>query len=358
MTPKGAPRAYPVERIGEHVGGSLEGPSGVSIRGVRGIDEAEEGDLTFVANPKYRGSLETTRASAVLVDLEMECPSHLVAIRTPDPYASLVRVLALFDPGLPEIAGGVHATAIVHESAELAEDVGVGPWVVIGSGATIGRGTRLSANVSIEEGATLGEDCFLFPGAFVGRGCILGNRVRLQPGVVIGSDGFGYAPVDGRYVKIPQIGIVDVGDDVEIGANSCIDRATLGRTHIASGTKIDNLVQIAHNVAIGENCVIAGQAGIAGSAKIGRDVRLGGQAGISGHIEIGDGAAVAAQGGVVGDIPAGETYSGYPARPHAAAMRAAAAVHRLPDLRRRVRALEERLSSDGPEASADERKER
>jgi UDP-3-O-[3-hydroxymyristoyl] glucosamine N-acyltransferase len=189
-------------------------------------------------------------------------------------------------------------------------------------------------------GAVIGGDGYLHARAYVGRRCVLGDRVVLQPGAVVGSDGFGYAFVDGAYRRIPQLGIVEIGDDVEIGANACIDRATLGATRIARGTKIDNLVQIAHNVAIGEHGALAAQSGVAGSTRLGKGVRLGGQAGLVGHLRVGDGVQVGAQAGVIGDIPAGVTVSGYPARPHSEAMRAEAALRRLPDLARRVRALE------------------
>ena len=296
-------------------------------------------EISFLHHPKYRAALETTGAAAVLLAPDVECPDRVAAIRVEDPYAAITRVLLLFDPGLPGVEG-VHATAVVAPDAELGDGVGVGPYAVIESGVRLGRGTQVGASTHVSRGAVLGEGCYLYPRVFVGRECVLGDRVRVHPGAVIGADGFGYAHVDGEYQKIPQLGIVEVGDDVEIGANACIDRATVGKTTIGQGTKIDNLVQIAHNVAIAEGAALAAQSGVAGSTRIGKGVRLGGQAGLVGHINIGDGASVGAQAGVIGDVSPGVTVSGYPARPHGDAMRIEASIRRLPELVRKIRALE------------------
>lgn len=350
MSPDAERREFTLARIAEHVGGSLEGSSDVSITGLAGIEEAGPGDLTFVANPKYRSALESTQAAGVLVSPDLECPPGLSLVRVEDPYAAMMRVLMLFDPGPPPVEEGVHSTAVVAPDAELGEGVGIGPHVVVEAGTRLGRGTRVGPLCFIGAGAETGEDCYLHARAYVGRGCRLGDRVILQPGVVLGSDGFGYAPVEGRYHKIPQLGIVEVADDVEIGANTCIDRGTMGATRIGRGTKIDNLVHIAHNVAIAEDCALSGQLGVAGSARIGKGVRTGGQVGIAGHIRVGDGVSIAGQAGVTRNVPEGESVSGYPARPHREALRLEAHLRRLPELNRRLRALEDRARSEENEA--------
>lgn len=325
--------------IARAVGGDLEGPADLVLTGVAGLDEAGPSELSFLANPRYRAALAATRAGAVLVTADEPCRDGLPRVRTKDPYAALVVVLARLDPGPPPVEG-IHPTAVVHPSARLAAGVGLGPHAVVEARARVGARTRVAAGAYVGEDAALGEDVYLYPHAHVGRGCVLGDRVVLHAGAVLGSDGFGYAPVDGAYRKVPQLGIVIVEDDVEIGANACIDRATFGATRIGRGTKIDNLVQIAHNVAVGEHSALAAQSGVAGSTRLGRGVVLGGQAGLIGHLRIGDGARVAAQAGVIGHIEAGETVSGYPARPHREALRVAAHLRKLPELDRRIRALE------------------
>lgn len=334
-------RTWSLREIAEQVGGVLEGAGDAEIGGVAGLEEAGPGDLAFVAHPRYRGALRDTRATAVLAPPGVDCPAHVRVVRTKDPYAALRCVLMLFGSGTPPVHG-IHPTALVPGDAELGEGVGVGPHAVLGSGVKLGAGTQVGAGAYIGAAASTGADCILHPHVYIGERCVVGDRVVIQPGAVIGSDGFGYAFVEGRYLRIPQVGIVEIGDDVEIGANACIDRAALGKTRIGRGTKIDNLVQIAHNVALGEDCALAAQVGVAGSTRIGKLVRLGGQAGLAGHVRVGDGAQVAAQGGVIGDVPPGVIVSGYPARPHREALRAEAALRRLPELVRRVRALEQR----------------
>jgi len=331
--------------VAQAVGGTLEGPGDRVVRGVAGLEEAGPDEVSFLAGRRYAGALATTRAGAVLVAAGVECPASLARVRTPDPYAALVVLLGRFDPGPPAIEG-VHPTAIVDPDAALAPGVGLGPHVVVGRGARVGARTRVGAGTVIGEDAAVGADAYLYPGVHVGRRCVLGDRVVVHAGAVIGSDGFGYAQVGGTYRKVPQLGIVLVGDDVEIGANTCIDRGTFGATSIGRGTKIDNLVQVAHNVAIGEHSALAAQCGLAGSARLGKGVRVGGQAGIAGHFRVADGAQVAGQAGVTGPVGAGETVSGYPARPHREALRTLAHLQQLPDLARRVRALERRGIAD------------
>jgi UDP-3-O-[3-hydroxymyristoyl] glucosamine N-acyltransferase len=333
-----APRT--LRDVTELVGGELEGSADAVISGVATLADAQAGDLTFLANPRYRAQVAETAATAILMVPGASCPESLAVIRVDDPYAALQKVAQWFDPGPPAVEIGIHPSAVVAPDAVLGEDVGIGPHCVVEAGVHIGDRTRIAASAYVGPDARIGCDGYVHPSAYVGRGCRLGDRVIVQPGAVIGSDGFGYAWVEGAFHRIPQVGIVVVEDDVEIGANACIDRATLGVTRIGRGVKIDNLVQIAHNVSIGENAALAAQCGIAGSSRVGPGVRLGGQAGLGGHLEVGAGAQVAARGGVIGNIAAGLTVSGYPARPHSESMRAEAALRRLPELLRRVRALE------------------
>jgi UDP-3-O-[3-hydroxymyristoyl] glucosamine N-acyltransferase len=347
----GASRA-PARTLGEIARvaeASIEGSPDTEIRGVAGLEDAESGDVSFLAHPRYESALASTRATAVILAPGVPCPKHVQALRAKDPYGALARILSLFEPPGGKIPPGVHPSAVIGSGVTFGEGVRIGPGAVIDEGARIGARCTIGAGAVVGAGAVLGDDCLLHPRAVIAHGCILGRRVIVHPGAVIGADGFGYAMVGGAYAKIPQIGIVEIGDDVEIGANSCIDRATIGRTRIGSGTKIDNLVQVAHNVAIGEGCALAGQSGVAGSARIGDGVRIGGQTGISGHIRIGDGVTVGGRSGVIGDLSPGETVSGFPARSHRETMRIQACLHKLPEMLRRLRILESgrEVSSSG-----------
>ena len=326
--------------IGRAAEADVEGSPDTVIHGVAGLEDAKPGELSFLAHPRYEPALASTQATAVILAPGVSCPEHVQALRAKDPYLALARILHLFDPFQDELPAGTHPSAVIGNDVVKGEGVRIGAGVVIEEGAVIGARSTISPGVFIGKWAVIGEDAYLHPRVVVARGCILGKRVVIQAGAVIGSDGFGYAFAGGAYRKIPQIGIVEIGDDVEIGANTCIDRATLGRTRIGSGTKIDNLVQVAHNVAIGEGCAFAAQTGVAGSTQIGKGVRLGGQTGIGGHVRIGDGVTAAGQAGIIGDISSGETVSGYPARSHRQMMRIHAILHQLPELLRRLRVLE------------------
>ena len=321
--------------------GRVVGNSDTLIRQVRSIDDAGEGDLTFIANSKYRKKIETTRASAILVAPETEA-SGVNLLLVEDPYIAFGKALALF---YPEDHGpiGQSTQAFIDATAAVSTDSTIHPGVYIGPGAKIDSGAVLYPGVYIGPGAVIGEQSILYPGVRIYRKCLIGKRVILHAGVVVGGDGFGFARPGQENMKIPQTGIVQIDDDVEVGANTTIDRATLGRTWIQQGVKIDNLVQIAHNVVIGEYSVIIAQVGISGSTKLGKGVILGGQAGLVGHIEIGDHAMVGAQSGVHEDVASRTIVMGSPCRPRVESLRIDACLSRLPEMRKTIVALQKKV---------------
>jgi len=330
--------------LAKRLGGALDGDGDVEIRSVAGLDEAEAGDLAFLANPKYAAKVAETRASAVLVakDWNRSAPCALVRVDNPDRV--FAEAAELFCERPPAPAPGVHPTAVVDESAVLGENVSIGPHCVVAAGAKIGDRTTLLANCVVGYKTTVGCDCFFHPLVSVREFCRIGDRVVLHNGAVIGSDGFGYAVMDdGSREKIPQVGIVVIEDDVEIGANAAVDRARFGETRIGKGTKIDNLVQIGHNVIVGEHSVLCGQAGVSGSSTIGSRCILAGQAGLAGHLVVHDGAIVGAQAGVMRDVPEREFVMGSPAMNHLQMKKMMAGTITLPKLKERVRKLEARL---------------
>ena len=335
--------AHTAAEIAKHLGAQIVGNPQVVLTGFAPADAAKPGDLTFAENEHYFEKALLSQASAVLVpELRPECAKTLIVVA--NARVAFARVLPLFVPE-PTFAPGVHPSAVVHESAQVDPAAHIGPHCVIGEGCSIGARTVLEAGVSVGADCLLGSDCHLFPNVTLYPRTRAGNRVRLHAGTVVGSDGFGYVLDGGAHRKVPQIGWVEIGDDVETGANVAIDRGALGPTVIGKGTKIDNLVQIGHNVIVGEHCVLVAQVGIAGSTKLGNYVTLAGQAGIAGHLNIGERATVAAKGGVMNDIPAGEKWLGIPARPSQQMKRQFIAVERLPDLLKRVAALERQLES-------------
>lgn len=345
-----------ISEIAALLGATVEGDGTVEIRRVAKIEEAGTGDLTFLANPKYAKYLGLTRASAVIVgtgiaveDRPADAPP-LTLLRVSDPYVGFVRVLARFNPPQPPVPPGVHPTAVIAASAHLGTDVRVGAHAVIGERVVIGDRSMVAPCTVLGDGVRMGDDCLLHANVSVREGCIIGNRCIVQPGAVIGSDGFGFAPKpDGSYEKIPQMGIVVLEDDVEIGACTTIDRATLGETRIKKGVKLDNLIQVAHNVVIGENTVMAAQSGISGSTKLGKNMMVAGQVGFTGHIEIADGVKVGAQSGVHRALTKpGATYFGTPAYPQREAMRIYGSFPQLPDLLATVRDLQKRLEKLEP----------
>ena len=327
--------------LAERIGCRLEGDGGIEITGVRAVDEAGPADLTFVTDAKHLARLSDSRAGAAILP-ESAPAGDRPALRVSNPHLALARALAVFYPG-GRVAPGVHATAVVAAGARVDPGASIGPLCVVGSGADIGAGTRLDAQVFVGADVRIGRDCRIFPQVALREGTRLGDRVTVHAGAVIGADGFGYARDGARYIKIPQVGRVVVEDDVEIGANATIDRATLGTTRIGRGTKIDNLVQIAHNVQVGEDTVIVAQVGISGSSQIGSRVTLAGQVGVVDHVRIGDNAIVGAQSGVTKDVPPGALVLGSPAVPHLEFKRQLAAIARLPQHGKALRALEERL---------------
>jgi UDP-3-O-[3-hydroxymyristoyl] glucosamine N-acyltransferase len=333
-----------LSEVAEKTGGRLDGDGDTDIRGVAGISEAGEGEISFIANPRYAAEAAVTKAAAVIVaeDWNSACPAPL--IRTKNPDEAFAKAAALFYTPPPRPANGIHPSAVVAADAEIGERVSIGALCVIESGAKIGAGTVILPQCYIGRKAVLGEDCWLYPQVSLREEVRVGKRIIVHNGTVIGSDGFGYS-VDGQGVrtKIPQIGIVEIGDDVEIGANVTIDRARFGKTRIGNGVKIDNLVQIAHNVIIGDHVVVIAQVAIAGSVHIGNKVIIAGQAGVAGHLRIGDGVVIGAKAAVTKDVEAGAYMIGVPAMPAAKFKRTQAGMLLLPKLKVRVTELEARI---------------
>ncbi len=334
--------ARTLAQLAEQVGGTIEGDGSVEVRSAATVQSAGPGDISFVANKKYKKYLADTKASALVLDRETEytgCP----VLRHDSPYLTFARIVDILYPVRRRVNAGRHETAVIDESATVDPSAGIGAQVVVGRNSNIGKDAQLMPGVYVGNDATIGAECVLYPGVRIMDGCRIGDRVVLHPGVVIGSDGFGFAPTDTGLKKIQQIGSVEIGNDVEIGANSTIDRGALGPTKIGNGVKIDNLVQIAHNVEIGDHSIIVAQVGISGSTKLGQGVILAGQVGLIGHLEIGDRVTVAAQSGVGHDVAAGKTVFGSPARDISEQMKINAAMPRLPDLLKRVRRIEQKL---------------
>lgn len=313
------------------------------MRRVAGIEDAGPGDLTFFANPKYSAELRATRASAVILG-EQAPAASCAMLRTRHPYLAFARAVALFmDAWRP--APGVHALACVDAGAVVAPEASVGPFAVVGSGARIGARTILYAHVVVGRDAELGEDCVVHAGVSIRERVRIGHRVVIQDGAVIGSDGFGFARAsDGTHQKIPQVGGVVIEDDVEVGANATIDRPAVGETRIGAGTKIDNLVQVAHGVTVGRNVLLAAQVGIAGSSTLEDDVTLAGQVGVAGHLTLGKGVVATAQSGIPNSVDAGAFVSGYPAIPNRDWLKCSAVFRRLPELKKSVADLQRRLA--------------
>jgi UDP-3-O-[3-hydroxymyristoyl] glucosamine N-acyltransferase len=322
----------------------VEGDAAIEIRRVAKIEEAGPGDLTFLANPKYASKLATTRASAVIMNGEA-IAAPCAVIRSKSPYLTFARAAQVLSPDKPP-AAGVHSLASVAADATIDSTATIGAFAVIGAGATIGARTIIHPHVVIGDGTTIGPDCILHGHVSIRERCTIGARVIVQNGAVIGSDGYGFAPrADGSHEKIPQTAPVVIEDDVEIGANTTIDRPAVGETRIKAGTKIDNLVQIGHGVVLGKNVLLAAQVGIAGSTVLGDSVQFGGQVGVGGHLTIGDRVKAVGQSGITNSVDADEFVSGYPAIPNSEWKRSSVVFRKLPEMRKQLRSLEERLKA-------------
>lgn len=337
-------KALTVADLASIAGGALDGAGGVVIRRVAAADEGGADAVVLAENERYFDQAVASQAGCILTGPGVGGrTAGSAVIRVEDPKSAFARVLEFFRGREPLPPIGVGAGAVVEQGVVLGADVAMGPNCFVGEGASIGDGCVLFPNVFVGAGVAIGEQTKLYPGVTIYPDCHIGRRVTLHAGVVIGADGFGYAP-DGKCLrKLPHVGTVEIGDDVEIGANSAVDRAKIGATVIGKGTKIDNLVHVAHNVRIGCNCVIVALSGVAGSVEIGDNVTLAAQAGVSDHVRIGDGCIVAARGGVIGDLAPGTVASGFPARDHKAEMRMQAMQLRLPEIMQRLREVEKRL---------------
>jgi UDP-3-O-[3-hydroxymyristoyl] glucosamine N-acyltransferase len=334
--------------LAARVGGEVVGDGELRLEGVAALEDATQAQVSFLANRKYRRAFEQSKAGAVVVEPEEAIPEGRTVLRVRNAYLAFAKITTLFHPpreAVPEVA----PAAVVHPSARVHPAAQVMPLASVGPGARVGARTILHPGVQLGEGARIGEDCLLYPNVVVREGCVLGDRVIVQAGAIIGSDGFGFAfdpEGDGRgprHYKLPQVGIVVVEDDVEIGACTCIDRAAMGVTRIGRGTKIDNLVQIAHNVEVGPLSLLVSQVGISGSTRLGMGVVVGGQAGIVGHLTIGDGARIAAQSGVGSDLGAGEQVGGSPSQPAGLWRRTVASLNHLVEMRKELATLRKEL---------------
>jgi len=328
--------------VAQLVDGIIDGDASLIISGVAKIEDAQEGHISFLSNPKYYKFLETTRASAVFVSKDFPTTTMTV-VRTENPYYAFLTILQKFHPPYNSLTVGIHSSSVIDPSVQLGSDVCIGPLVYIGKNSVIGDRVKIHPGVVIGDDVHVGDETILYPNVSIRERVIVGKRVIIHNGTVLGSDGFGFAREGQSYHKIPQVGIVVIEDDVEIGANCTIDRATLGETRIKRGAKLDNLIQIAHNVVIGENTVIAAQTGISGSTKLGNGVIVGGQVGFVGHIEVGDNTSIGAQSGVSKNLPPDSIYFGYPAKPIMQAKREEASLRKLPDIIKKMAELEKEI---------------
>lgn len=344
---------FTAQQIADLLGGNVEGDAEAKLSTFCKIEEGHAGGLSFLANPRYEPYLYECKATAVLVNQDFvpsQAISNLTLIRVPDAYAALATLMQMVDAASQKPPMGVDALAFVHPSVELPSDCYVGPFAYVGKGAKIAPGCRIHPHTYIGEDVTIGADSVLYPHVVVYHACRIGARCIVHAGAVIGADGFGFAPAEDGYHKIPQLGTVEIADDVEIGANTCIDRAAMGSTKIERGVKLDNLVQVAHNCSVGSHTVMAAQVGLAGSSHVGEWCQFGGQAGLSGHLKVGNKVSLGGQTGVLGDIAEGSVMLGTPAMPAREMLRIAALMRRLPEMYSKLDQLEKILSNKTKES--------
>ena len=331
-----------LREIADKVGGEVIGDDRVMITGIASLDEASDGDVSFFADPRYREVVKTTKAAALLVSKTVDF-FHGPQVVVANPALAYAKVAGLFAPPIPKFSG-LSPNAFVHESSEIGKNVSIYPMVYVGEGAVIGDNVTLFPGVFVGNGVKIGHDTLIYPHVAILHNCIIGNEVIIHAGSVIGSDGFGFVRDGSRNIKIPQIGIVQIDDQVEIGANNTIDRAAMGKTWIKRGVKTDNLVQVAHNVVIGEDTIIVAQTALGGSVQVGNGVIIGGQVAVSDHVKIEDGVMIGSQSGVPKSIARGQIVSGTPAMPHRLWLKTRGLITRLPQAMARLKSLEKQVS--------------
>ena len=337
---------FTAKQIADFIGGKVEGDGNVSVNTFAKIEEGKKGAISFLSNPKYTHYIYSTQSSIVLVneDMVFDQPVNITLIRVANAYECVAKLLQMYEAAKPK-KKGIDPKASIAESATIGKDVYVGAFACIGENTVVGDNTVIYPHTVIGDGVKIGDNCLVYPNVTIYDGCRIGNRVTIHAGTVIGADGFGFAPNAEGYDKIPQIGIVTIEDDVEIGANTCIDRSTMGSTIIRKGVKLDNLIQVAHNVEIGENTVMSAQVGIAGSTKIGSWCMFGGQVGLAGHITVGDKTFLGAQSGVPGNIKGNQTLIGTPPMEPKAYFRSQAVFRRLPEMYKQLDALQKEIEN-------------
>ena len=332
-----------IKEIAEIINAEIENKKDFEINDIKKIDEAGKSDITFLHNEKYYSHIKTTKAKIIIVPKDFTTSKDITLLKVDDPYKAFLKILRTFYPIQPIAEQGIHSMSAVNDSAVIGINPSISQFVSIGKGSRIGGNIQIQPNVTIGSNVTIGDNVIIYSNVSIRESCIIGDNVIIQNGAVIGSDGFGFAPGQTDYEKVPQVGNVILEDNVEIGANTVIDRATMGSTIIRRGTKLDNLIQIAHNVEVGSNTVIAAQTGISGSTKVGNYCMFGGQVGLVGHITIGDKVMIGAQSGITRDVKAGSVVTGTPAREMRKTRKIDASMSRLPDLIYKVRDLEKKL---------------